>query len=120
MRAQLKRLGSDTAIYGISTILGRALNFLLLPFYTNVLLPGDYGIVSYLFSIIAFVNVLYVYGMESSYFKYSSTLEIGTKKQNFSTPFVALLVSSLGFSAIIALASGQIASALNIATNTGS
>ena len=71
MLRQLKRLGSDTAIYGISTILGRALNFLLLPFYTNVLLPGEYGIVSYLFSIIAFVNVFYSYGMESAYFKYS-------------------------------------------------
>jgi len=120
MRSQLKRLGSDTAIYGISTILGRALNFLLLPFYTNVLLPGDYGIVSYLFSIIAFVNVLYSYGMESSYFKYSSTLEIGTKKQNFGTPFTALLVSSVTFSAIIALAAGPIAGALNIASNVGS
>lgn len=78
MRQQLQRLGSDTAIYGISTILGRALNVLLLPFYTNVLLPGEYGVVSYVFSIIAFVTVLYSYGMESAYFKFSSTLEIGT------------------------------------------
>ncbi len=114
MRQQLKRLGSDTAIYGISTIIGRALNFLLLPFYTNVLLPGEYGIVSYVFSIIAFVNVFYSYGMESAYFKYSSTLEIGTKKQNFSTPFISLVVSSTAFSLLMVMQAGPIAGAMNI------
>ena len=54
MFQQLKRLGTETAIYGISTILGRFLNFLLVPFYTNVLAPGDYGIVAYEYSLIAF------------------------------------------------------------------
>ena len=93
MRRQLQRLGSDTAIYGVSTILGRALNFLLLPFYTNVLLPGEYGVVSYVFSIIAFVTVFYSYGLESAYFKYSSTLELGSKKENFSTPFISLIIT---------------------------
>ena len=39
---KIKRLGTDTAIYGVSTILGRFLNFLLVPFYTNVLHPSDY------------------------------------------------------------------------------
>ena len=116
MRQQLKRLGSDTAIYGISTIIGRALNFLLLPFYTNILLPGEYGIVSYVFSIIAFVNVLYSYGMESAYFKYSSTLEIGTKEQNFSTPFMALVVSSAVFTLFIVMEAGSIAAAMSIST----
>src|SRR6267142_1899692 len=95
---QLKRLGSETAIYGISTILGRFLNFLLVPFYTNVLAPGDYGIVTYVYAIIAFVTVIYSYGMESAYFKYSSTLELGSEKQNFSTPFLSLLGTSIVFS----------------------
>lgn len=114
MLQQLKRLGSDTAIYGISTIIGRALNFLLLPFYTNVLPPGDYGIVSYVFSIIAFVNVLYAYGMESGYFKYSSTLEIGTQKENFSTPLLLLVVSSTLFSLLMAAAAAPIAAGLGL------
>ena len=48
MLQQLKRLGSETAIYGTSTVIGRFLNFLLVPFYTNVLQPGEYGIVSYI------------------------------------------------------------------------
>ena len=102
MLAQIRRLGTDTAIYGISTILGRFLNFLLVPFYTNVLLPGEYGIVAYVYSIIAFLNIVYVYGMESAYFKYSSTGRVGTPRQNFSTPFLSLLVTSALLSGILA------------------
>jgi O-antigen/teichoic acid export membrane protein len=114
MFQQIKRLGSETAIYGISTILGRFINFLLVPFYTNVLAPGDYGIVAYLYSLIAFVNVFYSYGMESAYFKYSSTLEIGTAKQNFSTPFISLFGTSVLFSIILAFLASPIARMINI------
>jgi O-antigen/teichoic acid export membrane protein len=104
MPTKLKRLFADTAIYGISTILGRFLNFLLVPFYTNVLMPGEYGIVAYVYSLIAFINVLYAYGMESAYFKYSSTLEVGTPRENFTTPFLSLLVTSVLFSGVMSLA----------------
>ena len=114
MFQQLKRLGADTAIYGLSTILGRFLNFLLVPFYTNVLIPGDYGIVAYVYSLIAFVNVLYTYGMESAYFKYASTLEIGTKKQNFSTPFWAVLGTSVLFSSLMILLLHAVSAAINL------
>ncbi len=117
MRRQLQRLGSDTAIYGVSTILGRALNFLLLPFYTNVLLPGEYGVVSYVFSIIAFVTVFYSYGLESAYFKYSSTLEVGTQKENFSTPFISLILTSALFSLVISALAGPIARSLAISAD---
>ncbi len=112
--AQIKRLGADTAIYGISTIVGRFLTFLLVPFYTNVLLPGEYGIVSYIYSLIAFVNVIYSYGMESAYFKYFSTLEIGTEKQNFTTPFLSVLATSAAFSFFIAAAAHQILHLINV------
>lgn len=112
--AHIKRLGADTAIYGISTIVGRFLTFLLVPFYTNVLLPGEYGIVSYVYSLIAIVNVIYSYGMESSYFKYSSTLEIGTEKQNFTTPFLSVLGTSAAFSFLIIAAAHHILHLINV------
>jgi O-antigen/teichoic acid export membrane protein len=95
MLAQIRRLGTDTAIYGISTVVGRFLSFLLVPFYTNVIHPGEYGIVANVYSIVAFLNVIWVYGMESAYFKYSSTGEMGTPAQNFSTPFLSLCVTSI-------------------------
>jgi O-antigen/teichoic acid export membrane protein len=102
MLAQIRRLGTDTAIYGISTVVGRFLSFLLVPFYTNVIRPGEYGVVANVYSIVAFLNVIWVYGMESAYFKYSSTGEIGTPRQNFSTPFVSLCATSLVLSGIMA------------------
>ncbi|MFI5251794.1 MAG: oligosaccharide flippase family protein [Bacteroidota bacterium] len=114
---KIKRLGTDTAIYGISTIIGRSLNFLLVPFYTNVLDPGKYGLVAYVYSIIAFITVIYNYGLESAYFKYSSSLEEGNPKQNFSTPFVALVFTTIIFTIFIVLFTGPIEGLLNLSSN---
>ncbi|HEV8537452.1 MAG TPA: polysaccharide biosynthesis C-terminal domain-containing protein [Bacteroidota bacterium] len=114
MREQLRRLGTDTATYGISTIVGRFLNFLLVPLYTNILLPAELGIVTYVYSIIAFANVLYSYGMESAYFKYSTSKELGSPKQNFSVPFISLFSTSILFSCIILALHRPIAGALNL------
>ena len=114
MRIHLKRLGSETAVYGISTIVGRFLNFLLVPFYTNVLAPGDYGIVTYVYSLIAFVTVIYSYGMESAYFKYSSALEIGDAKENFSTPFSTILITTALLSAVLMSASRFVSGAISL------
>ncbi len=120
MFSQLKRLGAETAIYGISTVLGRFLNFLLIPFYTNVLAPGDYGIIAYVYSLIAFANVIYSYGLESAYFKYSSTLEIGTSEQNFTTPFISLFTTSVFFSVFISVFAVPIGDAIAVPGSYGS
>ncbi|MGA7160712.1 MAG: oligosaccharide flippase family protein [Bacteroidota bacterium] len=101
MFSQIKRLGADTAIYGISTIVGRFLTFLLVPFYTNVLTTSQYGIVANIYSYLAFLNVVYNYGMESAYFRYASGLEGGDAKENFSTPFFSIAVTSALFSGLI-------------------
>jgi O-antigen/teichoic acid export membrane protein len=101
MFSQIKRLGADTAVYGISTIVGRFLTFLLVPFYTNVLLPGQYGIVATVYAYIAFLNVVYSYGMEASYFRYASSLEIGDVKDNFSTPFFSIAATAVIFSGLL-------------------
>jgi O-antigen/teichoic acid export membrane protein len=119
MLQQLKRLGGETVVYGTSTIIGRFLNFLLVPLYTNVLLPGSYGIIAVVYSFIAFVNVIYSYGMESSYFKYSSTLEIGSREENFITPFASLFASSVVFSLIIIVFSAPLSGAMNVPPDYG-
>ncbi len=109
MREQIRSLGADTAVYGISTIVGRFLSFLLVFFYTNVLAPGDYGIVAYVYSLIAFVGIIYGYGLESAYFKYASTGEHGSDRETFSTPLIALTISSFVLSSAISLAAPAIA-----------
>jgi O-antigen/teichoic acid export membrane protein len=114
MIEKIKGLGTDTAIYGISTIVGRFLNFLLVPFYTNVLYPSEYGIVAYVFSLVAVMNVVYGYGMESAYFRYAATQEIGTTEENFNTPFLSLFLTSALFSAIMLVAAPTTAGLIGI------
>jgi O-antigen/teichoic acid export membrane protein len=95
---KIKRLGTDTAVYGVSTVLGRFLTFFLTPFYTHILRPEDMGIVATMYAYIAFLNVVYGYGMESAFMKYVSTLEVGDRKQNFSVPFLSVTVTAALFS----------------------
>ncbi len=114
MLDKIKSLGADTAIYGLSTIIGRFLNFLLVPFYTNVLSTSDYGVVATIYSYIAFMNIIYMYGMESAFFKYASTKEIGDDKEIFSTPFMSVLITSLIFSGLIFFNSVRLAPIIEV------
>lgn len=73
MRKELAALSRETLIYGTSTVIGRFLNFLLVPFYVNVLhSTSEYGISSVLYTWIAFLNVIYPLGLEGAYFRYAS------------------------------------------------
>lgn len=98
---KIKTLGTDTAIYGISTVVGRFLTFLLTPFYTNVLVPAELGVVANVYAILAFLNIIYSYGMEAAFMRYTASLEIGSKKQNFSVPFLSLAFTSFLFTILI-------------------
>ncbi|MBS0000629.1 MAG: polysaccharide biosynthesis C-terminal domain-containing protein [Cyclobacteriaceae bacterium] len=70
--SRIKTLAKETAIYGISSILGRMLNWLLVPIYTQYLIPAEYGIVTELYAYVAFLVILYTYGMETAYFRFST------------------------------------------------
>ncbi len=99
MFSDLKRLGRETLVYGLSTVMGRLLNFLLLPLYTHCLLPADYGVVATVFTYIAMGNVLYSYGMDFAFMRFSTTE--GPDTGDFSTPFWSLLTTALVFSGLI-------------------
>jgi O-antigen/teichoic acid export membrane protein len=103
MREKLKELTKDTAIYGISTMLGRFLNFILVPFYTNVFTPADYGVVILIYSYIALFNIIFIYGMDAAFLKYAAFKDIGDEKDNFSTPFLSILFTSVLFCGLIIL-----------------
>ena len=95
MLDKIKSLSKQTLIYGTSTIIGRFLNFILVPFYTNVFPPAEYGIITLVFAYTALLNIFFTIGFESGYFKFASTLEIGDKKENFSLPFLTIFINSL-------------------------
>lgn len=107
MLDKIKSLSKDTMIYGTSTIIGRFLNFLLVPVYTNIFLPGEFGIVANVYAYIAILNVFFSVGLESGYFKFASTVEVGTEKENFSHPFLGIFINSFILSAILYLFADQ-------------
>lgn len=119
MMNKLLRLGKDTAVYGLSSILGRLINFLLAPFYTNVLLTSENGAVANLYAYVAFAYVVYCFGLEPAYMRFVSSLEIGDKKQNFSTPFISLALSSLALSLVVHLSAPILAVWIGIPQENG-
>jgi O-antigen/teichoic acid export membrane protein len=106
----IKKLAGDTALYGVSSILGRLLNYALVPLHTAIFLPGQMAITIELFAYVAFLNVLYTYGMETAFFRFASK----TKDENtyFNTALTGIVLSSIFFSAIFVLFSSQIAASL--------
>lgn len=114
MLEKIKSLSKQTLIYGTSTIIGRFLNFILVPFYTNVFPPSEYGVVTLVFAYVAMLNIFFSLGFESGYFKFASTLEVGDEKENFSLPFLTILLNSVLFSALIYIFSGNVASLIDL------
>ena len=68
----LKRLASQTAIYGVSSVLGRFLNYLLVPLFTYTFAPAEYGVVAEFYAYMGFLAVLLVFGLETGYFRFRS------------------------------------------------
>lgn len=90
----IKKLASQTAVYGLSTIVGRFLNFLLVPLYTARLADvADYGVVNVIFSYAGFLAVIFTYGMETGFFFFARKHE--KPESVFSTATVPLLISGL-------------------------
>ena len=114
MFEKLKQLSMDTAIYGISTVVGRFLNFLLIPLFTNIFPPGEYGIIQLIYAYIAILNIFYIYGMDSSFLKFASMNDLNKSKDHFSTPYISVFNTSLLFSLIIISFRDLIASELGI------
>ena len=85
----IKKLAGQTAIYGLSSIVGRLLNYLLVPIYTMVFVnPADYGVVSELYAYVAFFIVLLTFGMETTFFRFINIEE--NKDKIFNNAFVSL------------------------------
>lgn len=111
---KLKELTKDTAIYGISTMVGRFLNFILVPIYTNIFPPADYGIIQLVYAYMAILNIVFIYGLDSAYLKFASFKDIGDEKDNFSTPYISVFATSLLISFLIIINIDAIGTSLRI------
>lgn len=100
----IKSLGKQSLIYGIGTILTRLVTFLLLPVYTNVFAPEQYGVVALAYAFTGFVIVFYRYGMDTALLNFYIDAEGKNKKKYFTTIFSTQTATSVIFSVIIILA----------------
>lgn len=100
--ANLKSLAKDTAIYGMSSILGRFLNYLLVPLYTAKLsaASGGYGIITNVYAYTALLLVILTYGMETTFFRFANK-ESENAQQVYSTILIAVGSTSLLFMALV-------------------
>jgi O-antigen/teichoic acid export membrane protein len=96
--SSLRRLASDTIWYGLSNIVSRFANYLLTPIHTKIFLPAEYGIIGDLYVYVAFLNVIYTFGTETSYFRYANELD---EQKVYNQNFTSLILYSLTFSGLI-------------------
>ena len=108
MAGILRKLAGETAIYGLSTILARMINFFFVPIYTRVLTQGSYGSYTEIMSYIAVLQVVLVLGLETGCFKFANGIKNGGGSQKdsfapFSSAFLMVCGVSLLFFAVIAM-----------------
>ncbi|MTI19807.1 polysaccharide biosynthesis protein, partial [Fulvivirga sp. RKSG066] len=105
--SQLKRLAGDTAIYGVSSILGRSINYLLVMLHTEVFLPTELGVFAYLYSYIGIINVIYTFGMETAFFRFANK---GSSKVSYNAACTTVIGISTLLSTLIILNASSVAS----------
>ncbi|HEX8505233.1 MAG TPA: polysaccharide biosynthesis C-terminal domain-containing protein [Hymenobacter sp.] len=97
-----KKLASQTAVYGVSSIVGRVLTYLLVPIYTGAFAAAEYGVVTGLYAYVSFLNVVFTYGMETTYFRFAN--RAGTDRDELYSRVLSLLfVSTAVLTALLVL-----------------
>ena len=106
--SSIRKLINQTAIYGTSSIIGRFLNFLLTPLYALQFSNEQYGIITEMYAYVAFLVVFLTYGMETAFFRFSTTNKDG-KLNIYSNTLYSLITSSAIFVAMATIFSENIA-----------
>jgi len=113
--SQLKKLAGQTAVYGLSSILGRLLNYLLVPLYTRLFAPEIYGIVTELYAYVTFLLILLTYGMETGFFRFAQDKNIFDKV--YSSILTSLAVTSTVFIVLLLVFLQPVANVLQYQAN---
>lgn len=108
----MNSLVKDTAVYGLSSIIGRFLNWGLVPLYTYSFAKAEYGVVSYLYAMVAVLIVVLNYGMETGFFRYANKEK--DPERVYSTSMVAVGTTSLLFVVLVSLFLNPISAAIKL------
>jgi O-antigen/teichoic acid export membrane protein len=110
---KLKKLAGETVLYGLGSIIPRFLNFLLVRLHTDVFYPEEYGILNKILAYVAVFNVIYMFGMETAYFRYT-TKPGADEKRIFDLAQSAVVFISLFLSCLLVLNANGLADTLDI------
>ena len=114
---QYKSLAGQTIVYGLGTIVPRLLNYLLLtPFYTRIFLPNEYGVITELYAYIAFLMVLLTYGMETTFFRFSSSQK--NRAIVYNNAVGSIILTSSIFLSVVTLFKQQISDTIGYSDKT--
>lgn len=114
----MKSLAKDTAIYGVSSILGKFLGWLLVPLYTYTLeKQADYGSVTNLYAWTALLLVILTYGMETGYFRFANK-DLANSDKVYGNSLISVGITSLFFVVLIVLFHHPIANILGYSTHS--
>ena len=92
----IKKFAGQTAIYGLSTVFSRLLNFILTPLYVNLYAPKVYGIFTVMYSWASMLNAILAFGMETTFFRYLNKFE-NNKQKVYNNTFIAISTVALIF-----------------------
>ena len=109
--AGIRQLANQTIWYGLSNIVGRFINYLLTPILTFIYASADYGDISILFATAAFLNIVFTYGMETSYFRFTQKEE---QQKVFNTTFSLLLITTTALLVLLLFPIQYIADAMQL------
>jgi len=110
----LRKLASQTAIYGLSSIFGRFLNYLLVPLYTYYFSAAEYGVVSEFYAYAGFFSVFLLFGFETGYFRFRDK-EHPQRDIAYSTALLFIVLINVFFLLIILLINQSVSAALHYA-----
>lgn len=109
MDNKIKKVFSDSLIYGFGNVVNRFIAFLLLPLYTHYFSPKEFGVFSLVYAFWFFAAIFYLYGMETAFQKFFIEAPPDNKKKIFSSSFILLFNTSLALSLVLYLLSPSVA-----------
>ncbi|NQV50256.1 MAG: oligosaccharide flippase family protein [Candidatus Marinimicrobia bacterium] len=109
----IKKMAGNTLVYGLGNIFNRAITFLLLPLYINMMTPKEYGALNLIYPFLALMNVVYMYGMDAGFMRFFIPEKDQHRRQEiFSTVYLSILATTALITASLFLAETSISSLL--------
>ena len=105
VRSNIKEMAGNTLVYGMGNILNRAITFLLLPLYINMMTPTEFGALNLIYPFLALMNVVYMYGLDAAFMRFFIPEKNQERRQQiFSVVYLSILASTVLITAVLFLA----------------